>query len=304
MTGIGSIKDQTSQVLLKSKSSSAVQKVEDEQPAAATKATTTASESVQSRIGKWFAQAGIATPKFGQVEQDIHKKTARRELMKQQRKLKNLERILERAMDFAVEQDIDDNIDPDWFFSFLNMAEEIYSPVMQEIWGKIFSTEVAHPGTFSLRTLQTLKQLTQRDAQIFQIAVGLACRKKGEYSPKLIYGYYQKPSMFALLNLKKSHQLNLAEYGIAYPHILSLMDAGLIYNSEIESGEFSLGQQTEWRCGGEPLFLTPRRKGLILNYYKFTPTGSELSKLVTSKVNALYIEGLKSILQTGFTISE
>lgn len=262
----------------------------------------TQTNAVNVRISHWFAQAGVSNPSEDDFERDAHKKAERRRAIKQTRKLHNLEKVLQKALEFCPDSETNDNIDPDWFFSFVDMAENIYSQTMQEIWGKIFAVEISTPGTFSIRTLKTLKELTQRDATIFQLAVGLAARKKGEYSPKILYGYYQKPSFISFLNLKKSHQLNLAEFGLAYPDMLSLMDAGLIYNSEIESGELSPRSRTEWRIGNNVIHLAPKRSSLFLNYYKFTPTGAELSKLVAAEGSDIYFEKLKTMLAVDFEV--
>lgn len=70
---------------------------------------------------------------------------------------------------------------------------------MQELWGKIFAVESANPGSFSLKTLGLLKQLTQKDAQIFCNAVNLASKRKGESSLKVILGYYQKKEYLVAL---------------------------------------------------------------------------------------------------------
>ena len=262
----------------------------------------TQTRSVNVRISHWFAQAGVKYSQEDGFEQDLGKKAERRRAIKQQRKLQNLEKVLVKALEFCPDTETADNIDADWFFGFVDMAENIYSLTMQEIWGKIFTVEIGTPGTFSIRTLKTLKELTQRDAKIFQLAVGLAARKKGEYSPKIIYGYYQKPSLMSFLSLNKSHQLNLAEFGLAYPDILSLMDAGLIYSSEIESGEMSPKSRTEWRIGNHAFHLAPKRSSLFLNYYKFTPTGAELSKLVNSGCSELYFEKLRTMLISDFEV--
>ncbi|BDX07943.1 TIGR03899 family protein [Planctobacterium marinum] len=259
------------------------------------------SQAITNRITSWFAQAGVSKKSDG-FERDANKKTERRRIISEQRKLQNLENVMEKALEFCPDSDTAENIDPDWFFSFVTMAEDIYSPTMQEIWGKIFAVEVTTPGTFSTRTLRTLKELTQRDAKMFQAAVSLSSRKKGEYSPKIIYGYYQKPSFIRFLHLNKNRQLNLAEFGLPYPDILSLMDAGLIYNSEIESGELSTRSRTEWRLGNHTIHLSPKRSSLFLNYYKFTPTGAELSKLVATEPGHAYLEKLKTFLSVDFDV--
>lgn len=266
--------------------------------------TSTASEQASSKISKWFAMAGVNSSKSLNIDSDINKKLEKREHVKRQRKLQNLESVLNKALDFCNDTEAPDNIDPDWFFNFVEMAENIYSPLMQELWGKIFAVEIAKPGVFSIRTLKTLKELTQRDAQTFQTAVGLATKKKGEYSPKIIYGFYRKPSFFSMVSMQKSQQLNLAQYALPYPEILSLMDAGLIYSSEIESGELSINRRSEWRVGGTMFHLSPKRSGMFLNYYKFTPTGAELSKLVGAKRNEHYEKDLVTMLASAFEVAD
>jgi uncharacterized repeat protein (TIGR03899 family) len=252
---------------------------------------------------QWFAKAGIRTQVNNPEERDAGRRVALHQHLKAQRKMHNLETILALALDFCLEQGKADGLDPDWFFSFITMAEEIHAPAMQELWAKIFSVEISRPGTFSLRTLQTLKNLTHKDAQMFSVAVSLSSKKKGENSPKLIFGYHQKPSVLSFLGLKKNHQLNLAEFSLAYPDLLSLMEMGLIYNSEIESGELNPSTRIQWRCGNHLVHLAARTRGLTLNYYKFTATGAELCKLVSGQTNIKYIETLKSVLSSGFEIT-
>jgi uncharacterized repeat protein (TIGR03899 family) len=259
-------------------------------------------QSTQRRIVQWFSQVGVQRGMSGKQALDTDEKIQRRSKVSAQRKLNNLEQILGRALDFCLEDLSNDNLDPDWFFSFVNMAEEIYSPAMQELWGKIFAVETSRPGTFSLRSLQTLKQLTQKDAKLFRAAVSLASRKKGESTPKLILGYYQKPSLWSVFRIPKEHQLNLAVYGLGYPSLLSLMDLGLIHPSEIESGELPLDVKTEWRCAGQHLHLSANKRGTTLVYYKFTATGAELYQLVAGHRHASYIDALKLNLANAFDI--
>lgn len=263
----------------------------------------TSRDTVANRITRLFHQAGVTTSRYTKLDEDIGKKLSRRKHVKQARKLDNLEKILEKALDLSIDQVTEDQIDPDWFYSFIDLAENIFSSTMQEIWGKIFAVEISKPGTFSLRTLQTLKQLTQRDAKIFQNAVGLTSRMKGENSPKILFGYYQKPSIFTLFRLSKNQQLNLAQFGLPYPDLLTLMDAGLIFGTEIESGEQDPTRKVEYRFGNDTFFLAPKRSGIFLNYYKFTATGAELAKLVNSVPNVNYQLQIKTLLKGAFEVN-
>jgi uncharacterized repeat protein (TIGR03899 family) len=174
---------------------------------------------------------------------------------------------------------------------------------MQELWGKIFAVETAKPGSFSLKTLGLLKQLTQKDAQIFRNAVNLGSKHKDGSSPKLILGYYQKNNIWSFFSSHKNYRLNLAEFGLGYTDILSLIDLGLIHHSEIESGELPIGIPAQWRCAGQVLDLIAKRSGTTLVYYKFTSTGAELCKLVTRKRQDAYVKSLRITLDKAFHIT-
>jgi len=254
-------------------------------------------------MSRWFAQAGIQPKVQTSSQQDDKTRLSRRQQIMKQRKLSNLENILSMALDFSPTQSNDEKLDPDWFFSFINMAEEIYSPGMQELWAKIFAVETATPGSFSLRSLQTLKQLTQKDALLFKQAVNMASRRRGDYSPKIIFGFQQRPSLLSFFSLSRQTQLNLAEFGLTYPGILALIDMGLIYNSEIESGELAIDKKTEWICSNQHYFLAVKRNGIALNYYKFTSTGAELAKLISTSTQENYLNALKELLKPAFEVS-
>lgn len=268
-----------------------------------TKAEKLSADSMRGKMAQWFAKAGVVPIMDNAFDTEVNKRLARHQAVKAQRKMRNLETILGLALDYSLEQSKSEDLDPDWFFSFVDMAEEVNSPAMQELWGKIFAVEISRPGTFSLSTLRILTSLTQKDAHIFKTAVSLASRKKGEFTPKLVFGYHQRPSVWSIFGLKKDHHLNLAEFGLGYPDLLSLMNLGLIYNSEIESGELKTEARSQWRVGNETLHLSPLRSGLTLQYYKFTATGSELCKLVGGKPNSQYLDKLKAILTSGFEIN-
>jgi uncharacterized repeat protein (TIGR03899 family) len=259
-------------------------------------------QSSQKRIVNWFSQAGVQEESSSFEASTSNEKIKRKNALLAQRKLINLENILGRALDFCLDDGKEEELDPDWFFSFVKMAEEIFSPTMQELWGKIFAVETARPGSFSLKTLGILKQLTQKDAQIFRNAVNLSSKRKSESTPKLLLGYYQKKSIWSFFNSNKDQRLNLAEFGLGYTDILSLMDLGLIHHSEIESGELPIGISAEWRCAGQTLDLSAKGSGTTLVYYKFTTTGAELCKLLTRKQQTIYAKSLRETLSNAFKI--
>ena len=58
--------------------------------------------------------------------------------------------------------------DPDWTARFFDCVQDVSSEDMQKLWAKVLSGEVQGPGTTSLRTLDVLRNMTARDAAMFQ----------------------------------------------------------------------------------------------------------------------------------------
>jgi hypothetical protein len=64
-------------------------------------------------------------------------------------------------------------VDPDWVARFFGSAQDVSNEDMQKLWARILAGEVVKPGTFSLRTLEVLKNLSQREAERFQEAASM-----------------------------------------------------------------------------------------------------------------------------------
>ena len=52
-------------------------------------------------------------------------------------------------------------------FLFLGYAEGMEDPYLQELWGKVLAGEIQQPGSYSLRTLDVLSAMTQKEAELF-----------------------------------------------------------------------------------------------------------------------------------------
>ena len=264
-------------------------------------ASRSATDNVQ-RIQSLFARVGVSPSMIMPDEDTRQRAIKRRNDIQALAKIRNLQAVMEAAMGVGLTETSEEMVDPDWFYAFSQLAENIYSPAMQTLWGKIFAVEVSKPGSFSLRSLETLKALTQRDAAIFSRAASLSCVRQGDSEPRILTGYHQKPGFWAFLGQRQPESLNLASYGVSYPDILALTDMKLIFASEIESGELEQGQSIKWRCGQETFHIVPNRQGLALVYYKFTSTGAELARLISRQSAAAYVNALKERFSGPFTI--
>ena len=55
-------------------------------------------------------------------------------------------------------------IDQDWLFRWRDCAAAVSADELQSLWGRVLAGEVKSPGSFSLRTLEFLKNLSQAEA--------------------------------------------------------------------------------------------------------------------------------------------
>jgi hypothetical protein len=77
------------------------------------------------------------------------------------RALLHAEQVLETDDQPAPQKDIDD----DWLFRWRDNASEVSSDELRSIWGKVLAGEVKAPGSYSLRTLEFLRNLSKEEAE-------------------------------------------------------------------------------------------------------------------------------------------
>ena len=85
-----------------------------------------------------------------QIEERAQTRLEHRQLLKQI----NLEAIAAAAVEHLSGPVSTEEVDEDWKTRFFNIAEDVSSSEMQDLWGKILAGEVARPGSYSVRTLE------------------------------------------------------------------------------------------------------------------------------------------------------
>ncbi len=56
----------------------------------------------------------------------------------------------------------------DWVARYIESASQVTDQTMQELWGRILAGEIRKPGTFSLRTLHVVSNISQVEAKLFE----------------------------------------------------------------------------------------------------------------------------------------
>lgn len=130
----------------------------------------------------------------------------------------NIENVLQLAEDeLRYENDIsDEQVDEDWINRLFNIVRDVSSEEMQFIWGKILAGEIKEPKSFSLRTLETIRNLSRNEAETFQKIIPLIIEHNGTY-------------------FMTSNKNLFNKFGIEYSDILLLGECGLLNDSSMLS---------------------------------------------------------------------
>lgn len=217
------------------------------------------------------AGVSIDTSNFEEIAKRASSRLAYQEITKQQ----NIEAVADNAYkELENAEDVSpESVNPDWMFRFFDSVENISNEDMQKIWGHILAGEIKRPNTYSFRTLEKLKNMTQQEAECFQIISSLALRRGGKdfiLSDKKILNKY---------NVYFGHILMLEECGLMMAQSLSLKlrasinQHDFLYNSKVIG--VVKGKKTE-------------SQELIIPVYIFTESGSQLIKAIQPQVNSQY----------------
>lgn len=222
-----------------------------------------------------------------------------RQQMEMGRQQQNLEQILV-LVEKLCGDEAGSDIDPDWFTAYLSLACHSQSPAMQQLWAQILVREIAAPGSFSVRALKVLTEMTQREAQWFQRACQLSSRLGSDQNRKLIVGAIMPASRMGLRRARLS-KLLLSKHRLSYSQLMQLAELGLLFERELET-TIPAGQDLMLNQGSQPWLLRPRAKGIRLLYQRMTPIGDELAELIPDEPVETYQQELTEQLGRLFEI--
>ena len=197
------------------------------------------------------------------------------------RALLHAEQVLETEVQSSSEETVDD----DWLFRWRNSASQVSSEELQNLWGRVLAGEVKSPGSYSLRTLDFLKNISQQEAE------AIAKLSQFVIGGNVIY---------------RGANEDLNEFGVTFDFLLSMQNLGVI------SGVEALGMTTTWKSGDPSKFihsLTSNSMVLIVSAddpnhtisaptYKLTAIGTQVMSLGTFDANAEYLKKVAAHFKT------
>jgi|SRR5690625_4169794 len=205
-----------------------------------------------------------------EIEAETIDRIQERILHKELRRQENIDNISQiAAQQLSQEETVSEEpVDEDWTTRFFNIAEDISDDEMQQLWGRILAGEVKQPKSYSLRTLELLKNLSKREADVFSRASNFVISSHN--SPFLFKG--KNNDILDKYNLSFEDRLLLTETGLLQPE--SNISRGLKQNTSdnliyFQSGRFII--KTIKKAN------TPENR---IEIFRFTKIGEELLKLI------------------------
>ena len=104
-----------------------------------------------------------------QGKMNIGKEIESRITFQEEKRQRNIRSVVGMAANELGDKEVQNqDVDHDWVARFFSDAQDVTSEHMQRIWAKILAGEVETPGRTSLHTLSILKNMSQRDAELFE----------------------------------------------------------------------------------------------------------------------------------------
>lgn len=197
-----------------------------------------------------------------------------RELAESIRQEANLENVLDVAANEISQMELvsDKPVDEDWLIRLFCIAKSVSSEDMQFVWGKILAGEILEPGTFSLRTLETIRNMCKSEAEDFQKIAPLVL-KAGN-------------SRFLTTN-----STILDKYGATFEVLSALDECGLIDANGFAYRTYRNEQSHKYFFFNDEIILLPSGDGpykVDINTYFLTKAGKELLSIIEYKPNNDY----------------
>lgn len=186
----------------------------------------------------------------------------------------------------------DEPIDEDWTTRFFNIAEDISNEEMQALWGRILAGEIKKPKTYSLRTLEVLKNLSKKEAEVFL---------------KFARLHIQSSGVSFILNFKGEKLLE-NKYKLNFNDRLLLEELGFLTANDLEFKILKTGEvivDIYFKLGNILVAIKKptNQPEQQLQVLVFTKIGQELLKLVSDTPDLDYAQLLASKLRKeGFEI--
>ena len=211
----------------------------------------------------------------------LEHRTQQRVEFKEQKRQKNIEAVTQKAAEDLESESVvsDEPVNEDWTTRFFDYAEDISSEEMQGLWGKILAGEIKKPKSYSIRTLDILRNLSTEEAEIFIKFGALAIKSSGT---AFILNFSDEMLLEEEYQLRFGDRLLLEELGLLAANDLKFQ----IMKTEGESRACVF-------TNGEGIVIQeklPNKPKQEISVLVFTKIGTELLQLIKVEPKVDYLQ--------------
>lgn len=225
---------------------------------------------------------------------DIALRAAQRAIDVEVRRQANIEAIVAKAQRQLPAVVSESPVDPDWVSRVIQTCQDISDEEMQSLWARTLAGEVAQPGSFSLRTVHVLAQLSKPEALAFEALCTQALQVKGTRYPMVFTNELAEVKSIGLGSsdflriLEEAGLISKGELGYSVGHA----PGGHVAFVAGDSREIHVSNhKTDDGIGSLDLQFYSTNK-VPVGYYLFTGAGRELANLVENVPSAFRVESI------------
>lgn len=102
------------------------------------------------------------------IEADTAERIGQRLVAKEVRRQENIDTMVEMAANNLAGSEVSDKpVDEDWATRFFGIVQDVSTEEMKSVWAKILAKEIERPSSFSMRTLEVLRNISYEEAELF-----------------------------------------------------------------------------------------------------------------------------------------
>ncbi|GAB2983046.1 hypothetical protein GCM10027049_19950 [Mucilaginibacter puniceus] len=227
------------------------------------------------------------------IEEDIdevkslYERANERETYQSQKRQINVEKITNFASDELKNEDLitPEPVDDDWTSRFFSIVEDVSNEEMQAIWGKILAGEIKQPKSYSLRTLEVIRNLSKEEATTFIKIANFAIEADGVY-----------------FIFRGSNEDLRTKFNISFPEITLMVELGIIQPGDLIHLKYQNTPTTHEKgfIFGSTIVLGEKNANtpeVQIPLYLFTRVGTELLKLASKQPPFDYLKFFAEFLQ-------
>lgn len=204
--------------------------------------------------------------------------------MRRQRNLKNI--FSYAASQLSDEKVSDKPINEDWMARFLNNSQDVSEQDLQKLWAQILAGEIKSPGSYSLRTLEILRNINKEEALLFSRVANFVFTNGNTY------------------DILHDNDGALTKFGIQYDDFSYLMEIGVLQTDH----DMTLNIRAQPLSNNIGyLFFLDKYKIIIkfdsiggkksLRTYSLSNSGREIYSLLTTSPNMEYVQTVAESIQ-------